>query len=231
MRRSNILLMPTRFPALVPTCAARGPKRRTLWLAAACATLLLTATFGAHAQSVRLAAAVLKPPSGARVAIVEFDDLECPACAHANPLLKEAAAKYRIPWVRHDYLIPFHNWSKTAAVNARWFDTRSKALGDEYRDAVFANQPNIYSPAMLNQFTQKFAQSHDIALPFAIDPQGTLLAEVNADVALGKRIGITETPTIYIVTEGPKGPSSMQVQNPDRDLYSTIDKAMEATRR
>ena len=35
--------------------------------------------------------APLKPPPGAKVAIVEWEDMECPDCAHANPLLKEAA--------------------------------------------------------------------------------------------------------------------------------------------
>ena len=88
----------------------------------------------------------LKPPPGARVAIVEWEDMECPDCARANPLLKEAAEKYNIPWVRHDFPLPFHAWSFTAAVNARWFDTRSKKLGDDYRDAVFANQNSIYYP-------------------------------------------------------------------------------------
>ena len=37
---------------------------------------------------------ILKPPAGARVAIVEWEDMECPDCARANPLLREAAAKY-----------------------------------------------------------------------------------------------------------------------------------------
>ena len=62
--------------------------------------------------------AALKPPAGARVAIVEFDDMECPDCARANPLLKEAAAKYHIPWVRHDFPLRQHAWSFQAAVNA-----------------------------------------------------------------------------------------------------------------
>ena len=79
---------------------------------------------------------LLKPPAGARVAIFEFEDLECPDCARANPLLKEAAAKYNIPWVRHDFPLPFHVWSFQAAVNARWFDTKSEKLGNDYRDAV-----------------------------------------------------------------------------------------------
>jgi protein-disulfide isomerase len=172
----------------------------------------------------------LKPPSGARVAIVEFDDLQCPLCAHVNPLLKQAAANYKIPWVRHDFLIPYHNWSRDAAAKARWFDVKSRALGDEYRDQIFANQPDIYNVNVLNQFTQKFAQSHGIALPFAFDPQGKLDAAVQADTDLGKRTGIGATPTIFIVTANSKGPAYIQVLDPDRDLYRTIDRALADTR-
>jgi protein-disulfide isomerase len=197
--------------------------------------VLLTAGVPAHAQFSAPSAtpvqnSALKPPPGARVAIVEFDDLECPACAHANPLLEQAAAKYKIPWVRHDFLIPYHVWSKQAAVNARWFDTKGKGLGDEYRNEIFANQTSIETMLQMNQFTQRFAQSHGVELPFAIDPQGKLMAEVTADVQLGTRLGITQTPSIYIVTAGPKGTSSVQVKDPDHDLYTTIDQAMAATR-
>src|SRR3984957_4880642 len=53
----------------------------------------------------------LPPPAGSRVALVEFEDLECPDCARANPLVKEAIEKYHIPWVRHDFPLPFHTWS------------------------------------------------------------------------------------------------------------------------
>ena len=60
------------------------------------------------------------------MAIVEFEDMECPDCGAANPLLREASEKYHIPWVRHDFPLPFHAWSMQAAINARWFDTRSK---------------------------------------------------------------------------------------------------------
>jgi protein-disulfide isomerase len=173
--------------------------------------------------------AALKPPPGARVAIVEFDDMECPDCANANPLLKEASEKYHIPWMRHDFPLPFHPWSFTAAVNARWFDTRSKKLGDDYRDAVFANQPSITDLNGLRQFTEKFAKDHGIALPFAIDPQGTLAAEVKADYALGQRIGIEHTPTIWVVTANSKGAPFVEVVDRTK-LYQLIDQALADTR-
>ena len=167
----------------------------------------------------------LHPPAGANVAIVEFGDLECPACAHANPLLKEAAAKYRIPWVRHDYLIPSHPWSKNAAIYARWFDTKGNGLGDAYRDAVFASQASIYNVNVLAQFTQNFAAGHGVALPFAVDPQNKLAALVQSDNDLGKRTGVVLTPTIFIVSRSKSTPY-LEVENTDRDLYRTIDQAL-----
>src|SRR5271154_341669 len=173
----------------------------------------------------------LRPPAGARVAIFEFEDLECPDCARANPLLKEASAKYNIPWVRHDFPLPFHAWSFQAAVNARWFDTKSKKLGDDYRDAVFANQPSIATLDDLRTFTEKFAADHKVAFPFAVDPQGKLAADVKADYALGQRIGVEHTPTIWVVTNKTGGTAPPFVEVVDRTkLYDIIDEALASTK-
>src|SRR5579863_1052222 len=188
------------------------------------------AQFGAPPQGTQVHdPGALKPPPGARVAIVEFEDMECPDCGRANPLLKEAATKYNIPWVRHDFPLPFHAWSFQAAVNARWFDTKSKKIGDDYRDAVVANQPSISNLDVLRQFTENFAKTHNIALPFAIDPQGKLAAEVKADYALGQRIGIEHTPTIWITTANSKGAPFVEVVDRTK-LYQLIDQAVADTR-
>lgn len=198
--------------------------------------LLLAAASAGIAANAQVAAAhvvdpsALHPPAGARVAIVEFDDLQCPACAAANPVLKAAAAKYKIPWIRHDFLIPYHNWSRSAAINARWFDVKSKSLGDEYRDQVFASQSSIYNADSLAQFTQKFAQSHSIAMPFAVDPQGKLANDVNADNDLAHRTGLTSTPSIFIVAANSKGAPYTQVMNPSQQLYADIDQALADSR-
>ena len=184
------------------------------------------AQFGTPAATKVLDAAPLKPPPGVRIAIFEFADLECPACAHANPLLKQAAAQYKIPWLRHDFIIPGHVWSLQAAVNARWFDTQVKGLGDQYRDQVFANQQFIETRADLDRFTQKFAQYCKISLPFSMDPQNKLMDQVQADVELGKRVGIAKTPTIFIIVNTAGGPRYFESRDPDHDLYQTIDQAM-----
>ena len=187
------------------------------------------AQFGAEPTTPIHDASSLKPPAGARVAIVEFYDLECPQCAHENPLLMQAAAKYGIPWVRRDFPLPQHNWSLTAAINARFFDTKSPKLGNDYRDYVFANQNSIETQGDLRNFTQKFSSAHGVAVPFAVDPMGRLSDLVSADRNLGQRIGIEHTPTIFIVTNGVHAPQYAEVTDTNK-LFQMIDQALAATK-
>lgn len=199
--------------------------------AALCLAPAVRAQFGPPSPGTQVHdPSALKPPPGARVAIVEFDDMECPDCAHANPVLREASEKYHIPWVRHDFPLSFHPWSFQAAVNARWFDTKSKKLGDDYRDTIFANQLSLgEDPARMDALTQKFAQEYGIAFPFNVDPMGKLAQEVKADYALGQRIGIEHTPTIWIVTDHSKGAPFVEVVDRTK-LFQMIDQALEDTR-
>ncbi len=190
---------------------------------------LVHAQFGVPPETPVHDSSILHPPAGARVAIVEFADMECPECAVANPILMQAVAKYHIPWIRYDFPLPYHPWSFQAAVYARWFETKNKTLGNDYRNSVFANQVSIETLPELTQFTEKFAQSHGIALPFNIDPQGKLAGEVKADAALGQRVGIEHTPTIWVVMKGGNAPPYVEVSDVNR-LFQTIDQALAETR-
>jgi protein-disulfide isomerase len=145
---------------------------------------------------------MLKPPAGAQVAIYEFEDLECPACAHASPIVHAAAARYKIPLERHDYPWSFHVWSLDAAVTARYIqDKLSPQLADNFRQDVFANQTLIESKDDLVRFTAKWFQSHGQTLPFVMDASGACRNEVESDRALGDRLGVHSTPCIFVVTQ------------------------------
>ena len=165
---------------------------------------------------------MLRAPTGSRVAIYEFEDLECPACARAFPIVHAAVEKYKIPLLRHDFPLKMHIWSFDAAVNARYMqDKISPQFAEDYRRAVFANQVSIASKDDLNAFTQKYFQSHGKPMPFVIDPSGLFAAEVRADYTLGERVGLTQTPTIFIVTQ--KG--FTQVSDVTQ-LYAMLDTAI-----
>jgi len=166
----------------------------------------------------------LRPPKGAQVAIVIFEDLQCPDCRRAAPLVEEAGRTYKIPVVRHDFPLPFHNWSYDAAIIARYFDTHSKELGNEFRDYIFANQLEI-TPQNMRGFAEKFAAEHKVDLPFVVDPDGKLAALVNADKELGKSINLQHTPTLYVVSNKRSGKPFVEVVDRSQ-LYALIDSMM-----
>src|SRR5271167_1483624 len=145
---------------------------------------------------------MLRAPAGVPVAIYEFEDLECPACAHAFPIVHAAVDKYKIPLIRKDFPLKMHIWSFDAAVIARYIqDKISPQAAEEYRRAVFANQQSIASKEDLTAFTQKYFQSHGRMMPMIIDPNGLFTAEVRADQTLGERINLHQTPSIFVVTQ------------------------------
>jgi protein-disulfide isomerase len=165
---------------------------------------------------------ILKPPKGADVAIVIFEDLECPDCARAAPLVEEAAKTYKIPVVRHDYPLPKHLWAYDAAIYARFFDTHSKALGNQFRDTVFQHQLEINSKENLQDFATKFGAANKVDLPFVVDPQGKLAAQIEADKALGNAIGLDHTPTLYVVSNKRTGTPFVEVVDRTQ-LFQLID--------
>ena len=190
-------------------------------IALASVVLLLAA----HVRAQDEVNPVLKPPKGAQVAIVVFEDLECPDCRRAAPLVEEAGKTYKIPVVRHDFPLPFHKWSFDAAVIARYFDTHSKPLGNQYRDYIFEHQPEI-TPENLRSYSERFAADHKVDLPFVVDPQGKLAAAVVADRDLGKSIHLEHTPTIYVVSNKTQGKPFVEVVDRTQ-LFQLID-AMKA---
>ncbi len=166
----------------------------------------------------------LHPPAGSRIALVVFEDLQCPACARAEPLLEQAERNYHIVVVRHDFIIPVHTWSMEAHIMARYFDTQSPQLGEEFREYIFANQSAIYNKTVLREYADKFAAAHRTALPAFYDPTGSLRAKVEADTQLGRvtgETGVTHTPTIYVVSDSKQVPF-VEVKDQGK-LFETIE--------
>jgi len=163
----------------------------------------------------------LKPPPGAKVAIIEYEDLECPHCAYAFPFVHAAAKHYQIPIVECDFQISYHHWSHDAALCAHYLKAKvSPALSEEYRREVFASQDRIASRDDLRNFTQIFFKQHGLQMPFVMDPSGQFNDEINASTAQANRIGLRETPSIFVVTSD----HWIQIKNPN-DLYEAIDQA------
>src|SRR3954465_5729604 len=136
--------------------------------------LAFTAALGAFAAD----SCSVQQLNGAALAIVEFEDLQCPRCAAVTETVHKAARDYKIPLVRYDFPLPIHNWSKQASIIGKYFDhlstlpaSKDKNLGDEYRKYIFENQPAI-TPDGLRAYSETFAKSKGVTLPANVDPNG-----------------------------------------------------------
>jgi protein-disulfide isomerase len=213
-------------------------------LTAACiialATALLPATIRAQFQGVSPTGplhslSILKPPSGNDVAIVVFEDLGCPACAHAHPIELKVAAAEHVPILRYDFPIQAHIWTFQGAVDARYIQQHiNPKLADEYRSDVFASQMSISSKEDLQQFTSRWLQRHGQQMPFVLDPTQTLARAVQSDYDLGQHINVTYTPTIIVVTKDKQqvvcGTGDRNSDNPD-NLMPVVEAAIAQCRK
>ena len=168
---------------------------------------------------------MLKPPPGVKIAIIEWQDLTCPSCAHAFPVVHQAIAHYKIPLYEKDFLLGGEHavfGDKEAAVWARYLqDKVSPEVADQYRGAVFAGQAAITSKDDMAAFTRRWFATHGLKMPFVPDPTGELLKEVMADKALGDKLGLQHTPTLIVCTQ------HEWVQVTDTNLlYQTIDEEL-----
>jgi protein-disulfide isomerase len=175
----------------------------------------------------------LRPPKDAAVALIAFEDLQCPDCADAEALLQEASAKYRIPLVRKDFPLPMHNWSFEAHVIARYFDTKpdakDTALGEQFRRWVYANQSSI-NKENLRGMADRFADQHGVELPANYDPTGELKKLVLADFALGQQVGVIHTPTVYVVSTSQRGAPFVETLDKAK-LFAMIEQLQAAEKK
>lgn len=164
---------------------------------------------------------MLKPPAGASVALVVFEDLECPSCGQRAPLFEQAAKTYNVPLVIHDFPLRMHPWAFDGAVDAKYFEDKyGRAVSDQFRLFIYQYQAQI-TKDNLRSYAERFASEHKLELPFIVDPQGKYAAAIRADADFGEKVvKINETPTTFVVTN-----TSAQHVTDYAQLYTMIDQA------
>jgi protein-disulfide isomerase len=138
--------------------------------------------------------------------IVEFSDFECPHCKDAQPIIAKLLADYPTAhFVYQDFpLTQIHTEAFKASSHGYCV---AKAGGNEaffkFADAVFANQAALV-PAT-SDATLKDAETKAGQDPVKIAACSTTPAAkeyVDASLALGAKVGVNSTPTIYINGRG-----------------------------
>ena len=134
-------------------------------------------------------------PATAKVNIVAFSDFQCPFCSRVVPTMQKIEKEYpkdvRI-FFRHNPL-PMHPNAPLAAEAAVAAEAQGKFW--EMHDKMFANQQALTRPDL-----EKYAGEIglDVGKFKAALDSGAGKAKVNADLALGRQIGVQGTPNFYV---------------------------------
>jgi protein-disulfide isomerase len=139
-------------------------------------------------------------PKDAPVTIVEFGDLQCPACKAAQPAIEGLiAAEPNARFVFQNFPLEMHNW---AAKGAAYADCVAQASNDAFWKFIaktYETQSNITAENADEKLTaladDAGVKGADIA---ACASTPVAKAHVDASIALGKSVNVTGTPTIFI---------------------------------
>src|SRR6266478_8322435 len=139
-------------------------------------------------------------PKDAPVTIVEFGDLQCPACKAAQPAIEGlVAAEPNARFVFQNFPLEMHNW---AAKGAAYADCVGRASNDAFWKFVsktYETQADITADNADEKLTAiaegAGVKGADIAT-CASTPAAK--AHVDASLALGKAVNVTGTPTLFI---------------------------------
>jgi protein-disulfide isomerase len=160
-------------------------------------------------------------PKDSTVMIVEFGDLQCPACKKAQPTVESlVSAEPNAHFVFQNFPLEMHNW---AAKGAYYADCVGRASNDAFWKFVaktYETQQDITAENVDEKLTaiadQSGVKGSDIA---ACAAKPETKSDVDASIALGKKVEVSGTPTLFI--------NGRRIGNVDPQLLEIYKKLVE----
>lgn len=138
-----------------------------------------------------------------KVVIIEYGDYQCPGCATAAPKAKAIAEKYK-----EDVALIFRNFPiSTLHPNARAAAAAAEAAGFqgklwEMHDLLYTNQDSWAQSSVKDRSDVFLGYARQLGIKedkFKTDLADTQITKkINFDVAIGRKQGVTGTPSFYI---------------------------------
>jgi protein-disulfide isomerase len=139
-------------------------------------------------------------PRDAPVTIVEFGDLQCPACKAAQPTIEGlVAAEPNARFVFQNFPLEMHNWAAKGAAYADCVGSASNDAFWKFVSKTYETQSDITAENADEKLTAiadgAGVKGSDTA---ACAAKPETKARVDASVALGKSVDVTGTPTLFV---------------------------------
>jgi protein-disulfide isomerase len=144
-------------------------------------------------------------PVMTRVKVEVFSDFQCPGCkALHESTIKQVRDEYvasgRIHLVHREFPLPMHPYAREAALLA----CASEKLGwyRKVSDALFQDQPAWSTNGQFDVSLLKVLKPAELAKLRALSKDASIAALVESDLALGKKLPVTQTPTTVVSHNG-----------------------------
>jgi len=138
-------------------------------------------------------------PDGA-VTLVEYSDLQCPACKSFVPTIDQLMTEFgdNIRFEYKHFPLPFHANAVQAAVAAEAAGQQGKFF--EYHDILFDKQAEWSAVAVPTSLFRQYAESLALDMEqFERQRNASVLQEkVMSDMAEGRELGVRATPTFVL---------------------------------
>lgn len=144
-------------------------------------------------------------PEDAKVTLIEYGDYQCPGCGSAHEPIKTLTDKYKgqVRFVFRNFpLVTMHPNARAAAAAAETAGLFGKYW--EMHDALYENQSNWQSSSASDRLAvfASYAEQIGIERQQFIDmfnkETNKINRKINFDTALGKKAGVSGTPTFYL---------------------------------
>jgi protein-disulfide isomerase len=141
------------------------------------------------------------------ITIVEFSDFQCPYCTRGAATVEQLLEKYPndVKFVFKHFPLGFHNWAKPAAIAANCAGDQKADAFWALHDKYFEEQGQINKDNVLAKSKEYLAGAGlDMAKwsTCATDTESAeykaVAAEVDADMELGKSLGVSGTPGFFV---------------------------------
>jgi protein-disulfide isomerase len=139
-------------------------------------------------------------PKDASVIVVEFGDLQCPACKAAQPAIEALmAAEPNTRFVFQNFPLEMHNWAAKGAAYADCVAQASNEAFWKFIAKTYETQADITAENADQKLTALAdgagVKGADIA---ACANTPVTKAHVDASLALGKSVNVNATPTLFV---------------------------------
>lgn len=146
----------------------------------------------------------------AMVKLEVFSDFQCPGCKQLHEtalkqLREDFVTKGKIQLVHREFPLPMHKYAREAACLACAADKLGKY--GAVSDALFLDQTQWAETGKLDDTLKKVLSPAELVKVRALAKDPKVIAEVDADIALGKKLMTqVQTPTMIFTRNGKSQP-------------------------